>query len=289
MKITLLGTGTPILDLERHGSACLIQHNGSTLLFDAGRGVNSQLVRADVSPALIDAIFITHHHWDHIGDLGDVLIAAWHAGRSAPMHVYGPYGTEALVSALLDVVFKREIAMTMKLEARLGNLVDDIRNIVVAHDILPGMVTTMDDCDVYAAYVDHGNNLMPLEEWACVGYRLEVNANVIVLSGDTIICEGLEKLAQDADVLVQCCYLAEAEITSPEFEFLAAHVIASSGQLGAFAHQARVKKLVLTHFRKKSEAMMQTIIDNIRKDYAGDIILGSDLMEIDLVSPEASV
>ncbi len=39
MRITLLGTGTPILGPNRQASALLIEIEDDKLLFDAGRGV----------------------------------------------------------------------------------------------------------------------------------------------------------------------------------------------------------------------------------------------------------
>ena len=39
MKVTLLGTGTPILDIHRFGMSTLVEAGGQQLLFDAGRGV----------------------------------------------------------------------------------------------------------------------------------------------------------------------------------------------------------------------------------------------------------
>jgi ribonuclease BN (tRNA processing enzyme) len=280
MKVILLGTGTPTLETDRQGSAVLCQVGSANLLFDAGRGVNTQLLRMGLLPSSIDAIFITHHHWDHIGDLGDTLIAAWHAGRHNPFPVYGPHGTQSIVSALLNHVYIREIEFTLMLESRLGNSLMDIREIVEVHEVEPGLVRNCDGYAVYSEYVDHGNSFLPQQEWPCLGYRVESEDNILAISGDTIPCKGLEKLAQEADVLVQCCYLAEAEITSPDFEFLSRRVIASSGQLGKIAAQASVKKLVLTHFRKKTAAMMQSIIHDIREEYSGEVVLGSDLMQI---------
>ena len=37
IRVTLLGTGTPILNIERFGMSTLVQAGGQTLLFDAGR------------------------------------------------------------------------------------------------------------------------------------------------------------------------------------------------------------------------------------------------------------
>lgn len=283
MNITLLGTGTPILETDRQGSAVLVQLDDANLLFDCGRGVNTQLLRAGLSPADVDVIFITHHHADHIGDLGDVLIAAWQGGRVRPLDVYGPQGTEAIVNGLFDHVYAREVAFSSRLENQLGGFLPDIRSIITVHDILPGLVQSTSRYRVFAEYVDHGSMLLPTEEWPCLGYRVEGAAGVVTVSGDTIPCAGLDKLAQGADVLVQCCYLAEAELTTPAFAFLARSVIASSGQLGKVAARADVRKLVLTHFRQKSDTLMQSIVDDIRQDYTGEVILGHDLMQIMVV------
>ncbi|MCI0712224.1 MAG: MBL fold metallo-hydrolase [Chloroflexi bacterium] len=282
MKLTLLGTGTPVLEIDRQGPAVLLQIGEENWLFDTGRGVNTQLLRMGLTPAEIDAIFITHHHWDHIGDLGDVLIAAWHGNRTAPIHVYGPNGTQSIVAALLNHVYQREILFTQMLEEQIGNFSADIREIITVHDVEPGVVRKGSDYAVLTQYVNHGKDLLPQAEWPCLGYRIEAGDNIIAISGDTIPCSGLEKLAQGADILVQCCYLAEDEITTPDFQLLASKVIASSGQLAKFAAEANVKKLVLTHFRKKSEAMMQSMLRDIKSTFSGDVVLGEDLMQVSL-------
>ena len=46
MKVTLLGTGTPILDIHRFGMSTLVEAGGQQLLFDAGRGVAIRLHQA---------------------------------------------------------------------------------------------------------------------------------------------------------------------------------------------------------------------------------------------------
>ena len=60
------------------------------------------------------------------------------------------------------------------------------------------------------------------------------------------------------------------------------YILASSGQVGKIAAQAGVKKLVLTHFRQKSAALMQTIAEDVGRDFAGKLFLGEDLREIDV-------
>ena len=103
---------------------------------------------------------------------------------------------------------------------------------------------------------------------------------MIVISGDTKPCEELIEFSKDADVLIQCCYLAEDEIVNPAFERLARHIIASSGQVGKIATRNKVRRLVLTHIRPKSEAMMCSLVKDVRKDYDGELVIGEDLMVI---------
>ena len=116
--------------------------------------------------------------------------------------------------------------------------------------------------------------------WVCLGYRVEAEGKVVAFSGDAVQCDGLERLARDADVLVQCCYMARAELTTPYFERLARETIACADTVGLIACEARVKKLVLTHFRPMSDALLQSIAADVARDYDGPVVLGRDLMEI---------
>ncbi len=279
MKIILLGTGTPVLDPARQQSALLVEINEEKLLFDAGRGATSQMVSAGVQPQQVDWIFITHHHYDHISNLGEFLMTAWHNGRERPLNVFGPPGTAEIVTALFDRVYRRDIAFTLLNEEDAL----DIRDLVKVTEVTPGYTHQSGFWRIMADDVEHGAGLgLSPEEWPCLGYRLEAEGKIIAISGDTVACEGLDRLARGADVLIQCCYLSQAEIATPASEWSARNVIASSGQVGKIAARNRVKKLVLTHIRPKSDAMLRTMVEDVRKDYDGDVVVGQDLMVIDV-------
>jgi ribonuclease Z len=279
MRVALLGTGTPVLDPRRQHSALLVEFEDEHLLFDAGSGVSSQLARAGQHPRQVGHLFITHHHYDHIGGLGEFLLTAWHNGRAAPVAVYGPPGTAGIVAALLDQVFARDIAFALFNEPESA----DIRELVRVQEIVPGLACQHGAWRVLAEYVDHGNSLgLAREAWPCLGYRVEAGGRALAISGDCVACEGLDRLAREADCLIQCCSLADSEITTPAFERLARHVIASSGQAGAIASRSRVRKLVLTHIRPKPEAVMRAMVEDVRGAYAGELIVGEDLMEIEV-------
>jgi ribonuclease Z len=136
MRITLLGTGTPILEPNRQGSALLVEEGDVKLLFDAGRGVTTQLAKIGIEPQQIDLVFITHHHHDHVGNPGEFLLASWHNGRETQLNVPGPPGTTDIVAALLGQVYARDIVFALFTVKD----VTDIREIVRGHDIAPGWV-----------------------------------------------------------------------------------------------------------------------------------------------------
>jgi ribonuclease BN (tRNA processing enzyme) len=275
----LLGTGGPRPDPGRHGPATLLQIGDDYLLFDAGRGVVLQLVRASVPLDRINPVFLTHHHYDHIGDLSDVILTSWLEGRQHTLQVFGPPDTTSIVAALLDRVYDKDIEFRAKGEPALGGWKP-----VETTDVMRGLVCDGRTWQVFAEVAVHGHGLtLPdafKHRWVCLGYRVEAEGKVIAISGDGVASAGLDRLARDADVLVQCCYLARAEITTPVLEHLAKHTLACADSVGKIAAKAGVKKLVLTHFRQKSVAVLREVAADVARDYDGPVVLGEDLVEV---------
>ncbi len=278
MKITLLGTGGPRPDPARQGSSLVVHVGEERLLFDCGRGAVTQLVRAGVSLAQVNPVFITHHHYDHISDLGDVILSTWLQGRPGALRVYGPAGTAEIVSALTDRVYAKDIRFRAEGEPAVGGWKP-----VEVRETGAGLVHDGGGWKVYAEFVEHGQGLgIPDFDWTTLGYRLEAEGKTLVISGDTVPCAGLDRLAQGADVLVLCCYLAQAEVVDAHTERLTRYLFPSSEQAGKIAASANVKKLVLTHFREKPESLMREIQEDVRRDFGGEVILGRDLLEIEV-------
>ena len=273
----LLGTGGPWPDPQRHGPGTLLWVDDVPLLFDAGRGVVLQMVRAGVSLPAVTRVFLTHHHYDHISDLADVMITSWITHRDRPMHVYGPAGTERIVTLLLEEVYDRDLEFRTRGEADFFGEWQP----VIAHDVGPGPVLEEEGISIVADEVEHGHGLgIPgfNERWACLGYRVEAEGTAVTISGDTVPCAGLDRLARGADTLVMCCFHAEADITSEHRRVNARHILASSGQVGKVATRAGVRQLVLTHIMRKSDEMMWSLEEDVRRDFSGRLLVGHDLL-----------
>ena len=280
MNLTLLGTGGPRPDPDRHGPAAVVNIGDAHVLFDSGRGVVLQMVRAGIPLDRVNPVFVTHHHYDHIGDLADVMLTSWLMGRQHDLQILGPPGTTSIVNALLTQVYDKDIEFRDKGEpALVGGWKP-----VVCSDILSGLVYDGGSWKVYAEIAKHGHDLnLPdafKHRWVCLGYRLEAEGKVVVISGDGVASQGLDRLAKDADVLVQCCYLAASELTTPTLQNLAKYTLACSDTVGKIAQRAQVKKLVLTHLRQKSDAMLAEVVTDVARDYDGPVVLGHDLLDV---------
>ena len=280
VRVRMLGTGGPRPDPMRAGPATLIQIGNENLLFDTGRGVVTQMVRAGIALESLKDVFITHHHFDHIGDMFDVALSSWLHGRRHTMTFHGPPDTRRLLAALLTQVYDKDIEWRSEGEPAHGGWAP-----IVAQDVAPGVVRATADWRVLAEPVVHGHGLDVsqafLKRWICYGYRVETQSKVVAISGDTVDCAGLRRIARDADVLVQCCYLADAEITSEHFRRLATYTLACGDTVGKIAAACNVKTLVLTHHRPRSDVeMIERLRDEVSRDFSGRLIIANDLDEI---------
>ncbi|MEJ2097722.1 MAG: MBL fold metallo-hydrolase [Deltaproteobacteria bacterium] len=282
MEIILLGTGGPKPDPRRSGPCLAVRIGSTVLLFDCGRGATLQLERAGISPCDVHSLFITHHHFDHIGGLGDFMLSGWNLGRKKTLPVFGPQGTCTIIDHLLNGVYAKDIAFRLKESTLSGVPLADIRRIVKPVEaVKPGVLFENKGIQVFCNFVRHGHGLgISGEDWQCLGYRIEAEDKSVTVSGDTVDCSGLDALAKNTHALVICCYLSGQELLDPEGELIGKHILACAPQVGSIATRAGAGKLILTHIREKHDNAMEQVVAEIRSAYDGEIIAGKDLMTI---------
>lgn len=105
---------------------------------------------------------------------------------------------------------------------------------------------------------------------------------MLAISGDTVDCEGVGELAQQANLLVQCCYLAETEVKTSDQRILSDQVLAFATQAATIAKVSQVGRMVLTHLSPKSTEMLEEVLKEARTGHEIDMILGEDLMALDV-------
>jgi ribonuclease Z len=297
MRIIMLGTGAAIPDPDRNHSAILITVAGRHYLFDCGHGATHQMVRANVHPARVDTVFLSHLHYDHIAEFPFFMIATWITGRETPPVVVGPPDTGFFVDSLLvDGAFRKDIEARAQYPQRQHNIA------VLSPDVRecePGVVFEDDLVRVSACWVEH----IPREISPCFGLRLDTaDGKSVVFSGDTAPCDRLIELARGADLLIHECTFPQKAIEFRSKAGIGTWAHTSPTDLGRIAVEAGVKSLVATHFghfestnpvvREMMSAHMPTelmgpgfmedVVADIRKTWKGELRIAHDLMRIDL-------
>ena len=279
MRLTLLGTGTPIPDPRRRGPSQVIEVGGRLVLVDCGSGVVHRLLEAGYARPVISRIAVTHLHSDHIVGLADLLWTGWIIRWwDEPPPIAGPPGTAALVRGLLaalsydiDVRVKGERLRREWLEPRV-------------EEIDEGWSAEGDGWRLTGFRVEHE----PVDQ--AFGFRLDADGGSVVISGDTRPSENLIRHAQGAGLLVHEVYwrrgaaALRSGVTDPD-ALVRRETIDSyhthSEDVGKVAARAEVKHLVLSHilFRGGSPA---DLLADIEPDFRRPVTVGEDLYVFDI-------
>jgi len=182
-------------------------------------------------------ILLTHLHSDHFTDLGDVITTSWITTFEAQkLPVYGPARTREVVDAVLA-------SLGPDVEYRLAHH-DDL---TVGPDIPVTELGGDESFELGAARVV----VAPTEHRPAspsLGYRVEHDGHSVVLAGDTLPCEGLDRLCAGADVLVHTVIRADIIRNIPVQRLQdVCDYHSTVEQAAETAARAGVGRLVLTH------------------------------------------
>jgi ribonuclease Z len=273
-RVVLLGTGTPIPDPERSGPGLAVIVGGASYIVDAGPGIVRRATlaaRQDSIPALrvanLRRVFITHLHSDHTLGLPDLMLTPAVMHRQGPLYVYGPPGTRAMVTNLLNA-YREDIDVRVYHGLERG---DSAAYRIVVNEVAPGVVYRDSSVTVTAFRVPHGS-------WKyAFGYRFDVNGRSIVVSGDTGPSEAIVEACHGCDVLVHEVYSKKGFDRLPaEGQRYHSTFHTSAIELGDLATRARPKLLVLSHILFFGESA-EEIVTEVRSRYAGNVVVGADL------------
>jgi ribonuclease Z len=287
--VTLLGTGSPIpepghlasvLSHDRMNAMTLVRAGQEVLLFDAGRGVVDRLAQAGFRGRDITAVFLTHFHSDHIVGLPDLwltsrLTLAW-GGRTKPMEVLGPVGTNELVANLVK-------AYAPDIAARPDQPQIDL----VGRDFeKDGVVFDRNGVKVTAFTVDHG----PAKP--AVGYRIDFNGRSVLISGDTRLNQNVIKYGAGVDLLLHEVLAVNPAVLQKVPKLMAIFDLHTSPeQCGEVFAQDKPKLAVFTRIVLMGAPAfgvpfpaptVQDMIDETRKVYGGPLEAGTDLMSFEI-------
>jgi len=256
LRVLLCGTSSPIPSPRRAEACTAVFAGGRMWIVDTGPGSWRTLALRRVRGEAIGAVFYTHLHSDHIGELGEFNLQTWAAGRPGPLRVYGPDGVADLVHGFAEAYAADTRFRIAHHGAAL--LPPDRAAMVPMPVVLDGadaMRVLDEDGVVVTAFAVAHDPVKP-----AFGYRFDYSGRSVVVSGDTRPCPNLVTQARGADVLVHeaqenaVVHIMEAAAREAG-ESRIAKILAdipsyhtSPADAAREAVAAGVRLLVLTHF-----------------------------------------
>jgi len=276
IKVTLLGTGTPVPLMRRFGPSILVQAADQNFVFDCGRGATQRLAQINVPSPQVDKFFLTHLHSDHVVGIPDLWLTGWVMDREIPFRIWGPSGTAEMMGHL-EKAYQADIHIRRDLDERFAP--EGIE--VVASDIEQGVAYEEDAVKITAFDVDHGH-VKP-----AFGYRIDYEGRSVVLSGDTRYSENLIQFAQGADLLIHEVVAPEsvrarraaAGRDPGESERIIQHHTTPE-EVGEIFSKVNPKLAVYSHIVGAQGTTEQEVDAGTRKTYSGRFEIGEDLCVI---------
>jgi ribonuclease Z len=185
-----LGTGGPEITKERQGVATLIEVPGNKFLFDAGRGVLQRMGESRINFPAVKNVFFTHLHSDHIEGLPSLWMTSWFiTKRNAPMHFWGPPGTQNTITGL-------QAFMSHDVVARVNPVVQPSGIKTIVTEVTEGVVYQDDTTRITAIPAEHGDGNPAL------GYLFEHQGHSILLTGDSTYTPAFGKKIKQVDITI---------------------------------------------------------------------------------------
>lgn len=248
MRLIVLGRWSPFPPADGACPGYLVEAGGIRVLLDCGSGVVSRLQRFCTAYDL-SALVLSHVHSDHVTDVYTLRMALeW--GRLPERYqgrllTFAPAGSAGILAAPHSTADSR---------ARFLDFFD-------FRDMVPDCPVSVGPLTLTFAPTRH-----PVP---CFAVRAEAEGRSLVYTADTAPCGEVAALARGADLL-----LCEATLLEHETHVvpLAGHLTA--GMAGALAHEAGVRRLVLTHFfatKRPEESRAQAA-----KEFPGELLIAEE-------------
>lgn len=279
LNITFLGTGNAIPTKQRNHTAILISWRNENILVDCGEGTQRQFKIAEISPAKITKLLITHWHGDHVLGIPGLFQTLAMSEYQKNLQVYGPKGTLNYLGALTDIFKDFKINLDIK---EIGNALINLHGIMIeSREMTHGIPT-----NAYSIIIPDKIRLdkkklrkfkipdSPLLKQLQHGKDIIVNGRKIKASQvsyiekgrkitiilDTGINHNALELAKNSDILIiESTFSKEEEIKARESMHLTAEDAAT------IAKKAKAKKLILTHISQRYEHNLKAIEKEAKK------------------------
>lgn len=239
-RITVLGSSSGMPSPTRFCSSLFFQTEKLNFLFDCGEGTSFSLLRNEIDPLVIDAVFVSHSHVDHLGGLFLVVQMMYLLERRTPLRVYLPEEATCGVRDFLNTcyLFPEKLNFKLSLLPMTSRFRFEEEGIVIGtypNRHLAGNQSVI-------AELDLPNRMQSF----CL--VLSLSGKKIVYSSDIASAQDLAPIVEDADILITEC-------VHPSLEELLSLVL-----------DMKVKFLLINHIPPELEEKQEQILNRAKKE-----------------------
>ena len=253
-KIFFLGTSAAIASCDRDNTSILLSTGKDKILIDTPGCLLVKLAKLKVDYRQIRDIFLTHSHPDHIYGLVSLLHS--HYKLNDQIRIFAHPKTINLV---------RSIRRIFRLED-----INKYPKVIYKNVIITPQESFYNSKDIQATAFKVRHSL------DSVGLRffLKKSKVSLVYCSDTARSNELIKFAQACNFLIHDCF-APARFFREYPQLAKMHT--SSLSLGEIASQVNPGVLIPIHFTCEVKYSFKTVLEEIKKNFSGRIILPRDL------------
>ncbi len=274
IEIIFLGTSCMQPTKERNHPSFLLRYKTENILFDCGENVQRQMRITGIKPAKTTKVLISHWHGDHVFGVPGLINSMGADQYAKKLNVYGPKGSKKYFSNML------------KSFASSGVIENEV------HEVSSGIFFENDDFMLVAERLKHsaecvgfsfiekdkrrvntakanklglsGPILGELQKNKTVtfnGKKIKPDDVTYVVKGkkisyvaDTLPCDGANKLAENADLLIsEGTHLSDISEKTKKYM----HLTVKDAAL--IASENGAKKLVITHISPRYKSISEIV------------------------------
>jgi ribonuclease Z len=199
LRVAVCGTSSPLPSPMRAKACVAVMAGGKIYVVDSGPESTENLMSWGLPLDRVAGVFISHFHSDHIGELGELNLQTWVAGRKAPMAVYGGPGIEQVVAGFNAAYAQDDVYRTAHHTAQ---LLPPSTARMAAHPVAmpasgPRTAVVYDDGQMKVTAIE--TNHAPVAP--AYAYRFDYKGRSVVVTGDTTSDPRLIAGSRGADML----------------------------------------------------------------------------------------
>lgn len=300
IKLTFLGTGNAIPTKLRSHTAILINYKNETILLDCGEGAQRQFKIAEISPAKLTKLLITHWHGDHTLGIPGLMQTLRMSDYSKTLQIYGPRGTKEklqLFEKIYGVLYEKFKINVEIFEVSSGKFIDEKEFFIEAFPIHHGTPTLaysfvlkdklrINKEKLKKLKLPNSPLLKKLQEGKDIIFNgkkikskeityLEKGKKITIIL-DTGVTSNVLSLAKNSDLLV-----CEASFSNEEKKLAREYNHLTAADAATLAKKAKVKKLILTHISQRYEHSPEIILNEAKKIFK-NTTLAKDLDVVEI-------